>query len=277
MLYRIVRLGVRSDRRYTKRSGISYDLDLSEGIDLAIFLLGSFQGHVTNPKYHRLPADGVVLDVGANMGSLTLVFAKQVPSGEVHAFEPTDTGFIRLLRNVDLNPGLAERITCIQAFVSNEAISDSQLIAYSSWKVDGSRAGAHPVHGGSLEATNGVPSVTLDGYCQANAIHRVDLIKIDTDGHEWLVLKGARQVIESSRPFVIFEAGLYMLDERGVRFEQFLEYFESFDYSLLNSSNGREITADNFLRLIPMSSTIDVLAVPQGPELMSEPSDSNEP
>jgi len=262
VLHWIVRLGVRSNQRQVRRAGISYELDLAEGIDLAVFVFGSFQGHVTKSKLHRLPSDGVVFDVGANMGSLTFAFAKQVPNGEVHAFEPAHSAFMRLRRNVDLNPGLAEQIRCTQAFVSNEAVPNSPLIAYSSWKVDASESLRHPVHGGSIGATDGVPSITLDGYCRVNAIDRVNLLKIDTDGHEWLVLDGARGLIDSFRPYVIFEVGLYLLHERGVRFEQYLDFFDSFGYSLLNSSNGKAITAGNFLTRIPLNSTIDVLAVP---------------
>ena len=48
VLYRLVHLVYRQDKRVIERSGISYEVDLSEGIDLAVFLFGNFQRHVSD-------------------------------------------------------------------------------------------------------------------------------------------------------------------------------------------------------------------------------------
>jgi len=70
MLYRITRLAFKNDLRIVRRGGVKYELDLSEAIDLTIFIFGDYQKWVTSQKYYTLPSDAVILDVGANIGSI---------------------------------------------------------------------------------------------------------------------------------------------------------------------------------------------------------------
>jgi FkbM family methyltransferase len=261
VLYGGLHTVLRKDHRLIQRNGIRYSVDLSEGIDLSIFLFGSFQDHIINNAHVSLPDDATVIDVGANVGSMALRFSQLVPHGHVFAFEPTDYAFNKLLQNLALNPELADRITPNQLFLTDQSKTDHQITAYSSWKVDGSATGAHPLHGGSLKAAHSIPAMSLDDYCRANHIDRVDLIKIDTDGHELPVLEGARATIRDHRPYLIFEIGLYVLQERGTRFEQYFDYLSAFDYTLINCRNGEEVVPMNYRKQIPSRSTIDIVAV----------------
>lgn len=85
-----------------RRDGIHWDLDLSEGIDFAIFLLGGLELR-TLRLYRRLVQPGdTVLDVGANIGAHALPLARLVgASGRVVAFEPTQFAFCKLQRNLE--------------------------------------------------------------------------------------------------------------------------------------------------------------------------------
>ncbi len=238
ILYRVVRLFVWSDHRQITRDGIRYDIDLSEGIDLSLFLFGNFQSHVSGSKYFSVPRDAVIFDVGANIGSMCLSFAKNSPEGVVYAFEPTEYAFKKLCRNLTLNPSLAERIHSVHAYVSNRPAEAQPVTAYSSWKVDGLATETHPVHGGLTKPAEVTRVVTIDEFCRQHSIERVDFIKIDTDGHELEVLEGATETLRKHRPVVVFEIGHYLLLERGQDFGQFQSLFEPLGYSLLNSKNG---------------------------------------
>lgn len=264
-IYRGLRLVWRRDRYRICRSGVYYEVDLSEALDLSLFLFGHFQEHVTNARYFSLPANGVVLDVGANFGLMSLRFAQLAPLGKVYAFEPTEYAFGKLMRNLSLNSELAARITPVQAFVSDAATRDQPIPAYSSWKVDGRPVEAHPVHGGLLRSANSAGMTTIDDFCQERRIGRVDLIKVDTDGHEFQVLRGAARTLETHRPCVIFEVGMYLMDERGVTFEEFIEYLTPLGYGLLNSKNGHAVTSQNYWQEIPLYATTDLLAIPSRP------------
>ena len=51
------------------------------------------------------------------------------------------------------------------------------------------------------------------------------------------------------------------MDEENIRFADYLEFFESMDYSLFNSKSLKEINADNYRKHIPSKGTIDILAL----------------
>jgi FkbM family methyltransferase len=262
ILYLFVHMLLRNNVHRIRRKGIVYQVDLSEGVDLSLFLFGSFQDHVTSQKYVQLEDDAFIFDVGANIGGMALKFAQQVPRGHVYAFEPTDFAFSKLLNNLSLNPHLAKTITPVQLFLSDQTTPRHQIQAYASWKVDGSASNAHRLHGGTLKSARSVAAVTLDDYCANNGIDRVDLIKIDTDGHELSVLKGAWRTVAKNRPYIIFEIGLYVLQEQHIAFEQIYAYFAEYGYHLLDTRGGRRINLQNFSYRIPERSTTDIVAVP---------------
>ncbi len=261
MIYWILHLVLREDQRIIRRNNVRYAVDLSEGIDLSIYLFGNFQDHVTRQKYFSIPEDAVIFDVGANIGCMTLKFAQLAPRGHIYAFEPTYFAHRKLQRNMSLNPELEKRITAVQLFLSDQSCSDHRLKAYASWKVDGHRTETHLLHGGAVKSADLIPAVSLDDFCTNRQIEGVDLIKIDTDGHELQVLKGARKTIENYRPTVVFELGSYTLKEQNESFQQYLDYFSSLHYTLINSKNGKKITGDNVYQQIPLLATTDVIAI----------------
>ena len=71
-------------------------MDLSEGIELSLYLFGNFQKHIINNKILHFKADDVIIDVGANVGIMSLQFAARVPHGRVYSFEPTYYAFENL-------------------------------------------------------------------------------------------------------------------------------------------------------------------------------------
>ncbi len=262
LLYFLFHTILRQDKQIIRRKGVFYEVDLTEGIDLSLYVFGNFQDNVTRNKYYSIPADAVVIDVGANIGSMTFKFAGMAPKGHVYAFEPTDYAYAKLFKNISLNPQFASRITPVKRFLADQDRLKHEMKAYASWKVDGSIPNPHPLHGGAIKSADSVPAVTLDHFCLENGIQRIDLIKIDTDGHEYKVLKGARKMIKKYRPYVVFEIGGYVLNEQQLEFKQFYDYFENLGYRLLNAKNGKRITVRNFTHQIPLRATTDIIAIP---------------
>ena len=90
-------LFTRDDHTIVVRGDIVWDLDLGEGIDFAIYLLGAFERSSIRAYSRLIKPGAVVIDVGANIGAHTLPFAHLVgPAGHVLAFEPTTYAFNRL-------------------------------------------------------------------------------------------------------------------------------------------------------------------------------------
>lgn len=261
-VYRFLRLvGVRQNR-VVERNGIRFDLDLAEGIDLSIFLVGRFQKHVFDPRRIHIPSDACVMDVGANVGSIALPLAQLVKKGKVFAFEPTHYAFEKLQRNLELNPELSQRVEAIQTFVSDRDYEEPGVKVTSSWRLDSAEGEVHPVHGGLHKETVS-HHIRMDSFVAEKRLDRVDFIKIDTDGHEWAVLSGARETIRKYRPVVLFELALYLLEENNVSFQMIETYFDELGYSLMSSETGQRISSTGVESMVPKNGSMDVVAIPQ--------------
>ncbi len=255
-----------------RRHGLRWRLDLDEGIDFSIFLLGAFEA-ATMAACERLVRSGdVVLDIGANIGAHTLPLARLVgPTGRVVAFEPTDFAFAKLRANLALNPAYAARVTVARTMLLDGS-GDCQMprTLTSSWPLAGG-ADVHPKLRGRDMTTAGAGAMTLDAYLAENAIRRVDFIKLDVDGFECRVLAGAEETLRRCRPTIVMELSPYILGERGDSLDRLLDILDTARYELLDLSSesplprGRDI-----LRLmIPDGAGRNIIAHPS-PEVPGE-------
>ena len=197
-----------------KRRGTLWNLDLAEGVDFSIFLFGRYEWD-TYEVYRKLIAPGsVVVDIGANIGGHCLQLAECVgENGHVYALEPTRFAYEKLKQNLALNPALDRRVTAVQAICVSGNGGEDVTKLYSSWPLS-SEAVTHDRHCGVLMGVEGALEITLDAFIKESNIASVDLIKMDVDGNEDVVLKGARDTLMRMRPIMIMELAPYVLDER---------------------------------------------------------------
>jgi FkbM family methyltransferase len=148
------------------------------------------------------PGD-IAMDVGANVGAVTLPLAELVgPSGQVHSFEPGIPIFDRLARNVRHNPSVSGRI-----FPNHIGLSDKEgELVWREFAHMPGNAGFHEPNGKwTASSSYRVPVTTLDAYVARKGLQRVNFIKIDTEGFEPMVLRGARDTLQKFRPLLIVE------------------------------------------------------------------------
>ncbi len=162
-------------------------------------------------RHERAIIDGIVrpgsivLDIGANIGLYTCLFAhKAGPSGQVMAFEPEPGVFNLLKRNVGLND-FGDRV---QLF--NIALSDRRGTAdFNVFPEAGSvynSLGNTEAYGLTSCSTISVPTDTLDRVLTDAGLPEVSLIKIDAEGAESLVIEGAGDVLSrADRTVVVAE------------------------------------------------------------------------
>jgi len=264
ILYKLTTLFVGKEKRVIERGGVKYEVDLAEGIELSLFLFGKFQSHITNNSFLKIKEDFTIIDIGANVGLMTMQFAHLVPKGAVYSFEPTFYALERLKRNLELNPELAKRVTVINSFVSERSDANPDIVAYSSWKVNGERGDSdHPVHLGTPKNSEGVPSISLNDFVEKQGIQKIDFIKIDTDGHEYEVFKGADKAIAKYKPVIIFEIGLYVMDEKKIAFDFYYNYFQKLNYRLVDTKTEKEVDMTNYTKYIPKNGSTDLIALPK--------------
>jgi FkbM family methyltransferase len=263
MIYRILRVFYGKDWIITTRKNITYRLNISEGIDLYIFLFGQFQAHVFGGELmDRMSEKPIILDVGANIGAMSLSYAQKFPAATIYSFEPTDSAWAKLQDNLALNPTLAPRIHSIKCFVGASSEKNSSLQAYSSWPLINTGSSIHPMHGGKIQSADNTPTISLDDFVYRHQISHVDFIKIDTDGHELAVLLGGKELITKFRPSIIFEIGLYIIQEHNQTIDMFFDFFDAQRYTLTNLKTSRIVTRENYQKEIPMNGTTDLLALP---------------
>jgi FkbM family methyltransferase len=134
-----------------------------------------------------------IVDVGANQGIYSLFLSRQVGEGKVYAFEPDPSLFAALAANVELN-----RAQNVVLFNAAAASRPSKLLLRPGRLNRGDNRIARFENGsaGAIE----VAAVTLD---QVITDHRVDLLKIDVQGFEFDVLRGAFQIIQANPALLI--------------------------------------------------------------------------
>jgi FkbM family methyltransferase len=148
------------------------------------------------------------LDIGANFGVLTLLMSKLVgPQGLVHAFEPNpilckfmETTFAHnCLTNVRLHAvALGAYAGKMELHVPSENFGGASLVGKTIW----------------TKESFSVPVQRLDDVISREENRSIALIKIDVEGFELEVLKGAQRILDEFRPTVIFESNENLREER---------------------------------------------------------------
>lgn len=249
------------DHVIVTRAGIIWELDLGEGIDFSIYALGGFE-NLTRFVYSRIIQPGdVVLDIGANIGAHTLPFAKLVgPSGLVVAFEPTNYAFCKLERNISLNAELSTQVRLEQTMLVENNLAHPTPYLYSSWPLRSGDYCQHPKHRGVLTDTSDTTTVTLDEYVRRN-LQRVDFLKIDVDGNECNILRGATTTLASHQPDILIEFMPHGHDGAGSSFEELVETLTeaSYQFFRIPSMTALPQDAHTLRRRIPSGGSINVL------------------
>jgi len=253
------------DHVLVRRGGLRWRVDLAEGIDFSIYLLGAFERRVAR-AFRRLVRPGsTVLDVGANVGAHTLPLARLVgPDGRVLAFEPTDWAFAKLTANVALNRDLAPRIRLEQLFLTERDDAHAPERVFSSWPLEPT-PDVHPRLRGRAMAAGTARAMTLDTASERAGARKIDFIKIDVDGYEPDVLAGAARVLRRDGPTVLVELAPYLLEERGLGPDAVLQPLRAAGYVLSDMDRDQPLTAKSVGRLA-RGQAMNVVARPAAAE-----------
>ncbi len=265
-LHHLVRSGRglagRPDRGIFTRRGVVYELDLSQGIDFAIYLGGIYERQTKAALRKLVPPASLVLDIGANIGAHTLHLAQLVgPNGRIIAFEPTDFAFRKLSRNLELNPELANRVTACGCFLTGADADQVPSAIYSSWPL-AREPGLHAKHLGREMGTGSARARSLDSILDELADRKVQLVKLDVDGFECDVLRGATTLLRNVRPIFVMELAPYLLEERGTSLEELVSYFVSNDYRFYDERTRKPLplSARELHRMVSDGESINAIA-----------------
>jgi FkbM family methyltransferase len=149
---------------------------------------------------------GVAIDVGANLGFITTLLSQMVGQrGTVYSFEPSPTTFRKLEDVINEN-----RLTNVRAFNAGCGERPQRLDLYCTGP-SGHSSLHRPTDASDVRAIENVEIVQLDEFL-ASGLSRVDLLKIDTEGHEDAVIAGASELLRRFRPVVYLELTAEYID-----------------------------------------------------------------
>ena len=169
------------------------------------------------------------LDVGANDGIYAVFAASRVgPDGTVWAFEPSSREVARLRFNLDLNHLSVRVFPIALADVSGQAnltVGGYEHEAHNT-------LGAFAYQGIEAKGTETVVLRRLDAVLQDDPLARIDVMKLDVEGAELRVLRGAISTIEHYRPYILFEVSEKSLRHQNSSREELLAFLQSQRYRL---------------------------------------------
>jgi FkbM family methyltransferase len=156
-----------------------------------------------------------VLDVGANIGITSVIAASVLPSSSVIALEPGELNFRFLQKNISSN-----NLTNIEGMRCAVGARDLDNISFEENSVWGSIDQNRPAH------SNDPPCITIDSFLQRKPyLDSVSVIKVDVEGFELNVLKGAQEAIKLHSPMFYLELNSWCLTTFGdVNPYRLLEY-----------------------------------------------------
>jgi FkbM family methyltransferase len=136
--------------------------------------------------------NAVCFDVGANIGSFSLILGKRLPKCLIHAFEPAPNTFGILSANIARN-----RLSKVE--VHQLAVAEEDGIVHFSNEPSISQRNHIVTTEDSVMRSCEVPATSLDTFCESRQIERVGFIKVDCEGVEPLVLRGAKHLLREKR------------------------------------------------------------------------------
>jgi len=191
-------------------------------------------------KKHLKPGD-VFFDIGANVGYMSAIGASLVgKDGKIHSFEPVPKYFEQLLQLSKLNPDY--NIT-----VNNFALGESSREAFID--LHRSNIGMNSIVPGFVPEEDileklAVKMISLDEYLNENNIHKISFIKIDTEGYELPVLKGAKEFFNNNKsnlPLILAEVSTTSYELMNCSIKELDDFMKELGYKAYDALTKKRI------------------------------------
>jgi FkbM family methyltransferase len=205
----------------------------------------NFEREYLSLFYSKIHKGDFVIDVGANIGYFTLVASRIVgDNGRVYSFEPVETNYKRLLRNLNLNNvrnvkafniGLSDRNETLSMIVPEDDPAESS-ISSKSWS---------ELRWG-LKRKNGKINAkfqTFDDFSKMKNIDKILVVKIDVEGAELKVLKGMRNFLKINGLIMFVEILPLLIEQNGGSIAELIEVLVDSGFKEIYSFEKRKTTS----------------------------------
>ena len=222
---------IKDEIKYITRKYLDYDLStLRTKLDQDF----TDQKRIMSKRYVK-----VIFDVGANIGQTTLKYKKLYPSAHIYGFEPylqTYTTYTRQFRGDirvhPVNQAFSDSEGARKFFVNNNHYTNSLLPIDTNAQQTESMSAFKTVK--EISVKNG----TMDTFCREHNISHVDILKLDTQGGEMMVLKGATKMLTNKAIDLIYtEVEFVSLYQNQPLFEDIQKFLGTYGYTLYKTYN----------------------------------------
>ncbi len=218
--------------KFTDTQGLQYYLYPDDDLSLVFARKTLFDDQAIFPLLRQvISSDAIVVDVGANIGLVTLYAAKNAADGHIFAFEPEQVNLERLRRNIQL-------ARCNNVTIVSSGVADFNGIAtlnvFSNNRVLNSLG--RPIIQTSTttyiaDTTQEVSMTTLDDFAYAHGISNIDLLKVDVEGAEPRVFAGCQRLLSERKiHYIIFEISQTPLHALGYTAHNTFDALEQHGY-----------------------------------------------
>ncbi len=217
--------------------GCKFYLDMQSEKD---YWLGTYEVALLESVGKLIQPGWVVYDVGANVGYLTVLFAKLTgKNGKVYAFEPLPANIERLVKNVEANDVKEQVIVCPYAIGDRR----DEVVFYLGNSDDTGKVETIVTANEKETKENKdkliVEMITLDEFAEQNTDHYPQLIKMDIEGAEVLAIKNMQRILQTIKPFMIIE--IHSKDAGQVVWNELTKY----NYIVKKLDNPKEKLLDS--------------------------------
>jgi FkbM family methyltransferase len=224
------RVRTQRDVKIKKSNGVTFEFDFAFDPSIKLMYHGIYEVDIVSALKKHLHEGDTFVDVGANIGYLSAVAAGLVGKpGQVHCFEPVPVYHSKLQSFAKANSShtiianqcaLGENTSTATINVTNLANIGWNTLVPGMMSKD------------TVKQTIEVPVQRLDHYIRDKGLRQITMIKVDTEGFEFPVLKGLSEYLNNSnnRPVFMVEVAPSAYPLLGVTLLQLKEYMSQFGY-----------------------------------------------
>ena len=184
------------------------------------------------PYFHEIVnilvnRNDVILDIGANIGTHSIILARKAKFGKVYAFEPQSLTFSILQNNILYN-GLSNVIALHYAITT----LDNHAVSMDNFSFVGERVNNGVLRLSPFKNNAIIGEVSLSRTIDSFNFQSVNFIKMDIQGSEVMALAGAKRTIKKSRPIMFIEIEQIHLEALGFTTIELIEKIRLFQYEI---------------------------------------------
>ena len=172
------------------------------------------------------PNLNIIFDVGANHGQTYTKFRSDFPGAAIYSFEPVAESFTELRSKMR-----GDRNATPEQLAFGETVGEKTIRLFDrSTELNSLR---DDLMNSAIDARLETVRVdSIDNYCASNSIPRIDLLKIDTEGYELPILRGAIRNLQAANiAFLLCEVGFTQDNSRNTNFSELTEFLAALHYS----------------------------------------------